>query len=287
MQRRNLGNTGYEISPVVYGGIVSMEDGQEASDRYVEYAIKKGINYFDVAPTYGDAQEKLGNSLKSYRNHIYLACKTNCRLAEDGKRELEESFDLLHTDYFDVYQMHGLVSMEELDTAFSKGGVMETMFKAKEEGSLKKLGITCHSEEVALEALKRYDFDTVLFPLNWGINLGKNFGTRIASAAKEKNIGLLGMKTLIHRAWINEEERIHSSFPKSWCKPISDHEALGIAAIKYTLSMGADAVVPPGNFESFSFVVEHIDECLNNPLSDEERTLLNKELRKIDGQYFF
>lgn len=287
MQRRNLGNTGYEISPVVYGGIVSMEDGQEASDRYVEYAIEKGINYFDVAPTYGDAQEKLGNSLKSYRNHIYLACKTNCRLAEDGKRELEESFDLLHTDYFDVYQMHGLVSMEELDTAFSKGGVMETMCKAKEEGSLKKLGITCHSEEVALEALKRYDFDTVLFPLNWGINLGKNFGTRIANAAKEKNIGLLGMKTLIHRAWINEEERIHSSFPKSWCKPISDHEALGIAAIKYTLSMGADAVVPPGNFESFSFVVEHIDECLNNPLSDEERTLLNKELRKIDGQYFF
>lgn len=150
MQRRKLGNTGYEISPVVYGGIVSMEDGQEASDRYVEYAVEHGINYFDVAPTYGDAQEKLGNSLKPYRNHIYLACKTNCRLAEDGKKELEESFDLLHTDYFDVYQMHGLVSMEELDNAFSKGGVMEIMCKGKEEGVLKKLGITCHSEEVAL-----------------------------------------------------------------------------------------------------------------------------------------
>lgn len=287
MQKRKLGNTGYEISPIVYGGIVSMEDGQEASDRYVEYAIEKRINYFDVAPSYGDAQEKLGNSLKPYRKQIYLACKTNCRLADDGERELEESFDLLHTDYFDVYQMHGLVSMEELDIAFSKGGVMEIMCKAKEEGSLKKLGITCHSEEVALEALKRYDFDTVLFPLNWGINLGKDFGTRISKAAKEKNIGLLGMKTLIHRAWFNEEERTRSSFPKSWCKPISHNEALGIAAIKYTLSMGADAVVPPGNFESFSFVVEHIDECLNNPLSDKEKVLLNEELRKIDGQYFF
>lgn len=287
MQRRKLGNTGYEISPVVYGGIVSMEDGQEASDRYVEFAVEHGINYFDVAPTYGDAQEKLGNSLKPYRNHIYLACKTNCRLAEDGKKELEESFDLLHTDYFDVYQMHGLVSMAELNTAFSKGGVMEIMCKGKEEGVLKKLGITCHSEEVALEALKRYDFDTVLFPLNWGLNLGKNFGTRIAKAAKEKNIGLLGMKTLIHRAWISEEERIRSDFPKSWCKPISDNADLGIAALKYTLSMGADAVVPPGNFESFSFVVEHIDECLNTPLTDEEKALLADELRKIDGQYFF
>lgn len=287
MQRRKLGKTGYEISPVVYGGIVSMDDGQEASDRYVEYAIEHGINYFDVAPTYGDAQEKLGNSLKPYRNHIYLACKTNCRLAEDGKKELEESFDLLHTDYFDVYQMHGLVSMEELDTAFSKGGVMEIMCKGKEEGVLKKLGITCHNEEVALEALKRYDFDTVLFPLNWGINLGKKFGTRIAKSAKEKNIGLLGMKTLIHRAWINEEERIGSDFPKSWCKPISDNVDLGIAAIKYTLSMGADAVVPPGNFESFSFVVDHIDECLNTPLTEKERALLADELKKIDGQYFF
>ncbi|WP_148410764.1 aldo/keto reductase [Murimonas intestini] len=287
MTKRKLGNTGYEIAPVVYGGIVSMSDGQEASDQYVEYAINKGINYFDVAPSYGDAQEKLGNSLKPYRKDIYLACKTNKRLAAEGERELDESLRLLHTDYFDNYQMHGLATMEELEAAFGKGGVMEIMIRAKEKGITRKLGITCHDEDVALKAISLYDFDTVLFPLNWGINMGKEFGSRISRAAKERNIGLLGMKTLIHRAWINDDEKHQSRFPKSWCKPISENEELGIAAIKYTLSMGADAVVPPGNFESFSFVTEHIEECLANPLNDKDMALLEKELKKIDGHYFF
>lgn len=287
MIKRRLGNTGYEIAPVVYGGIVSMSDGQDASDRYVEYAVNKGINYFDVAPSYGDAQEKLGNSLKPYRKDIYLACKTNKRMAEEGKRELDESLNLLHTDYLDNYQMHGLASLEEVETAFGKDGVMDIMIRAKEEGIVRRLGITCHSEEAALKALDLYDFDTVLFPLNWGLNMGKDFGSRISRTAKERGIGLLGMKTLIHRAWINDDEKHQSRFLKSWCKPISENEELGIAAIKYTLSLGADAVVPPGNFESFSFVVEHIEECLANPLNEADRELLKKELVKIDGRYFF
>lgn len=286
MLKRALGNTGYEIAPVVYGGIVSMNDGQTASDKYVSYAIEHGINYFDVAPTYGDAQEKLGNSLLPYRKNIYLACKTNERRREPAQKELEQSFRLLKTDYFDNYQLHGLATFEEVEAAFGPGGAMETLIRAKEGGLVRKLGITCHNEEVALKALSLYDFDTVLFPLNWGLSLGKNFGLQIAKKAKEKGIGLLGMKTLIHRAWINEEEHNSSRFPKSWCMPISDNDLLKIAAIKYTLSLGADAVVPPGNFESFSFVVEHIDSCIRNPLTEEDIAFLREELIKIDGRYF-
>ena len=80
MQYRRFGKTGIEISAVAYGGIVSMDDGQAASDRYVAWAIDQGVNYFDVAPTYGDAEEKLGNSLKLYRNQVHLACKTAERM---------------------------------------------------------------------------------------------------------------------------------------------------------------------------------------------------------------
>ena len=101
MIKRKFGNTGFDITPVVYGGIVSMEDGQDASDKYVSWAIDHGINYFDVAPSYGDAQEKLGNSLIPYRKKIHLACKTGCRMRVDAQKEFEESFRLLHTDYFD------------------------------------------------------------------------------------------------------------------------------------------------------------------------------------------
>ena len=287
MERRLLGNTGYEISPVVYGGIVSMKDGQAASDHYVSYAIEHGVNYFDVAPSYGDAQEKLGKSLRPYRKNVYLACKTTERKRGTVQKEMEESFRLLRTDYFDNYQMHALSTFEDLDTAFGPDGAMEAMTRAKERGLVRKLGITCHNEDVAIKALSLYDFDTVLFPLNWGLNLSKNFGSRIAKLAKEKGTGLLGMKALIHRAWIDDREREASRFPKSWCKPISENDALGVAAIKYTLSLGADAVVPPGNFESFTFAVEHIEECLRNPLTKDDADFLKEELAKIEGRYFF
>ena len=91
MQYRALGNTGFDISAISYGGIVSMNDGQDNSDRYVSWAIDQGINYFDVAPSYGDAEEKLGNSLQPYRKNIYLACKTGHRLREAAEEDLARS----------------------------------------------------------------------------------------------------------------------------------------------------------------------------------------------------
>ena len=115
---RELGKTGMRISGIVYGGIVSTmggyagytydKDGQKASDEYVEYALEAGINYFDVAPKYGDAQLRLGDSLRGLRDNIYLACKTGHRDYDSAARDFERSLCLLHTDHFDLYQLHAL-----------------------------------------------------------------------------------------------------------------------------------------------------------------------------------
>lgn len=288
MIKRKFGNTGFEITPVIYGGIVSMKDGQGASDNYVSWAIDRGINYFDVAPSYGDAQEKLGNSLLPYRKNIYLACKTGCRMKADAQKEFEESLRLLHTDYFDVYQMHALSSEEEVDQAFGFGGIMEMMVKAKEKGLVCKLGITCHSEAAALKAISLYDFDTVLFPLNWHMAIGHSMGKQLCETAKERGIGLLAMKSLVERRWIYKGEKENSQFPKSWCKPIDREEnELRLAAVKFTLSLGADTLVPPGNFADLSFVAENIEECLKNPLSEEDITLLKQSYEKVKDYPFF
>ena len=141
MKYRKLGHTGFEVSAVVYGGIVSMahgdgrvyqDNGQAASDRCVSWAIDRGINYFDVAPTYGDAQLMLGNSLKPYRKDIFLACKTEERERTRAESLMRESLRLLHTDYFDIYQMHALTTMRDIEIAFGPGGVMEMMRDMKE-----------------------------------------------------------------------------------------------------------------------------------------------------------
>lgn len=287
MIRRRLGKTEFLISPVVYGGIISMEDGQENSDRYVSSAIDSGINYFDVAPSYGDAQEKLGNSLRPYRGDVYLACKTGMRDAKSAQVEMEKSFKLLHTDYFDVYQLHSLTTEEDIDIAFGEGGIMDFLVNAKAQGKIRNISFSAHNEEIALKAISMFDFSTVLFPLNWGTSLGKGFGNTLVKKAKELDMGILGMKTLIHRAWIDDSEKISSGFTKSWCKPIIGNDKLSLAAMKYTLSLGADTLVPPGNFENFSFILKNIDECLKNPLNADDLEYLKSELVKIDGRFFF
>lgn len=288
MEYKKLGRTGIEISSISYGGIVSMDDGQDASDKYVSWAIDKGINYFDVAPSYGDAEEKLGNSLKLYRNKINLACKTGQRMKDKAEQELLRSQKLLHTDYFDVYQLHGIASMEEVERAFGPGGVMEMVRTLKERGIARNVGITAHSEEAALKCIELYDFDTVLFPFNWFMNLEHQMGSKLIKAAKEKNMGVLCMKAFIERKWNSEEEKKASMFPKSWCKPIDVNDVeFGTAAMKYALSLGVDTLIPPGNFASFSFAVNHIDEVLKNPLNEKDLTFLKEKLNTVRGKEFF
>ena len=288
MNRRKFGRTGFEISAVSYGGIVSMDEGQSASDRYVSWAIDRGVNYFDVAPSYGDAQEKLGNSLKPYRSRVHLACKTGQRMRAEAEKELEGSLKLLHTDHFDVYQLHGIASMQEVETAFGPGGVMELMRELKEKGVAANIGITAHSEDAALRALELYDFDTVLFPFNWFMNMEHGMGSRLIQAAKARNMGVLCMKAFIERKWESDEERQASAFPKSWCKPIDVADVrFGEAAMKYALSLGVDTLIPPGNYASFSFAVDHIDECLKHPLNDADRHFLEEKLTQVRGKEFF
>ena len=288
MQYRRFGKTGFDISAVSYGGIVSMDDGQSNSDRYVSWAIDQGINYFDVAPSYGDAEEKLGNSLRPYRNRVHLACKTAERLRASAEKELSQSMKLLHTDHFDVYQLHAISSMDDVEKAFGPGGVMEMVRKMKEEGVAAHVGITAHNEDAALTCLELYDFDTVLFPFNWFMHMEHGMGSRLIQAAKARDMGVLCMKSLIERSWNSEDERQNGAFPKSWCKPIDvEDEAFGTAAMKYALSLGVDTLIPPGNYASFSFAVNHIEECLLHPLSDGDRRFLEEKLKLVRGKEFF
>jgi len=297
MKKRRFGRTGIEISAVSYGGIVSAgrydgadypQDSQPYSDRHVAWAIAKGVNYFDVAPSYGNAQEQLGKSLLPYRNDVHLACKTGRRDRAGAQQELNESLRQLHTDHFDVYQLHAISSMEDVEAAFAPGGVMELMRTLKERGIARNVGFSAHNEEAALKMIDLYDFDSVLFPFNWLMNMGHGMGNRLLAAAKQRDMGVLCMKAFIERKWENNAERYASAFPKSWCKPIDiEDEEFGMAAMKYALSLGVDTLIPPGNIASFTFAVEHIEKCLAEPLDEKDMKLLENKLQQMRGKEFF
>ena len=284
--RRELGKTGFKVFPVVYGGIVSSRDGQAASNNYVAWALDRGINYFDVAPSYADAEEKLGISLKPFRKDNFLACKTAIRTRSEAEIEFEESLRLLQTDYFDVFQLHALTTPEEVDRVFAADGVIEMIEKEKQRGRIRKVGFSSHSQKQALRAMSLYDFDTVMFPINWQMDMLANWGSGVANEARQRGMGVIALKGLVHRKWLNDEEK--ETYPKSWCKPIDvSNLELGIATLKYTFMKGADVMVPPGDFRNFAFCVDNIEEIIKEPLSKNERALLDKEFLAVKEYPFF
>ena len=283
MRKRMLGKTGLEISAVTFGGIINMNETPGDAGRFVEYAIGRGVNYFDVAPSYGNAQERLGPALEPFRKDVFLACKTQKRSADEARRELLESLELLRTDHFDVYQMHAMAKSRDYEQAFGPGGAMETFVWAKREGLIRNIGFSTHHEDIALKCLDAFPFDTVLFPMFFGMGVNDGWGDRIAARSKADGFGLLAMKTLIHRAWLEGESR--GTYPKSWCKPFfigdAEQETLAVAAMKRGLSKGAATLIPPGNFDHFVFMVDHIDEVADSPLTANETALMESEAKLV------
>ena len=284
MELRRLVRTGLPISPVIFGGIINMNETPKTAYYYVDFAIDAGVNYFDVAPAYGDAKVILGPAIKKHRTDVFLACKTAQRDAGSAKQELLQSLELLETDYFDVYQMHALLTQEDLDRAFAPDGAMETFLWAKKEGLIRHIGFSAHNEDIAIQACGLYDFDTVLFPMNWALGVQTGWGDRIAKVVTKTDKGLLCMKVMTSRMWREKEPIV---YPKSWCRPVYDNDLLAIAGMKYGLAKGGAALVPPGNFEHFLFMLKHIDECLSNPLTDDDLSYLKEEAAKIKDELIF
>lgn len=246
MLKRTLGKTGIEASVVGFGGIIVMNETPEASAKSVAEAVNElGINYFDVAPSYGNAEERLGPALAPYRNDVHLACKTGERRAEGAEVELNASLERMQTDHFDVYQLHAMTTMEDVETVFGPGGAMEVFVKAREQGKVRFLGFSAHSEEAALALMDRFDFDTILFPINWACWLKSGFGPAPIAKAKEKSMGILALKTLAKRAWDEGEEH---DWSKTWYKPVESYEEAKLA-VRFTLSQGVSVAVSPGHME--------------------------------------
>ena len=252
--RRTLGKTGEQLSIIGFGGIVVMDEETGAASNIVAEAVDRGINYFDVAPSYGNAQERLGVALAPYRNKCFLACKTDGRMKDDSRAQLEESLRLLKTDHVDLYQFHALTKMTDLDKVLGPGGAMETMEAAKKEGKIRFIGFSVHSAETALAAMDRYHFDTVLFPVNWVLFTQANFGPQILQRAQEKKIGILALKGMAKTVWTADQRQNHPQ-PKCWYQPAGfpDEASLGL---RWTLGHPITAAIPPGDQQYFRLAMD-------------------------------
>ncbi|MBM3708807.1 MAG: aldo/keto reductase [Actinobacteria bacterium] len=245
MERRRLGKTEEELSIIGFGGIVVMNESKLDASRYVSKAIDRGINYFDVAPQYGNAQEMLGPALKPYRNDCFLACKTLERSRVKANNDLNRSLRLLKTDHFDLYQLHGVITIEEVEMIMGPNGAIEAFIEAKEKGIIRYIGFSAHTEESAIALMNRYDFDSILFPFNWACWLRDNFGPEVIKKAEEKKIGILALKALAKRTWGKDEDK---KWPKCWYAPVDNYEEASMS-LRFTLSQPVTAAIAPSYAE--------------------------------------
>jgi aryl-alcohol dehydrogenase-like predicted oxidoreductase len=252
--RRPLGKTGEHLSMIGFGGIVVMNEDTGHSNNIVAEAVDRGVNYFDVAPSYGNAQERLGPALAPYRKNCFLACKTEGRTKDASRKQLEESLRLLKTDHVDLYQFHGLTKMIDLDQVLGPGGAMETMEAAKKEGKIRYIGFSVHSAETALAAMNRYNFDTVLFPVNFVLFSQASFGPQILTCAQEKGMGILALKAMAKTVWSADQKQSHPE-PKCWYQPASFPEEASLG-LRWTLGHPVTAALPPGDEKYFRLAMD-------------------------------
>jgi predicted aldo/keto reductase-like oxidoreductase len=251
LERRSLGRTGERLSIIGFGGIVVKDaTTAEASSRVAD-AIERGVNYFDVAPSYGNAEDMLGPALEPYRKNVFLACKTTERSREGARRELESSLRKMRTDHFDLYQLHAVTTAEDVEKILGPSGALETFVAAKKEGKVRFLGFSAHSVEAATALMERHDFDTILFPVNFATWHGGSFGPQVLARAQEKKMGILALKAMAKGPWPAGAARTH---PKCWYEPLADPKDAEMG-LRFTLSHPITAAVPPGDENLFKMAL--------------------------------
>lgn len=265
IEKRSLGRTGEMLSIIGFGGIIVKDATPSDASVIVKEAIDRGINYFDVAPSYGDAEIKLGPALEPYRKDVFLACKTTERSKDKSRAELEQSLKNLRTDHFDLYQLHAVTTLKDVDTIFNPGGAIETFKAARQEGKIRFIGFSAHSVEAALALMDRFDFDTILFPVNFSTWNAGNFGPQVLARAKEKKMGILALKAMAKGPWPEDANR--SKYPKCWYEPLTGAEDIRMG-LRFTLSHPVTAAITPGESELFRIALSVSDNL--QPLSEEE-----------------
>jgi len=255
LPQRPYGQTGVKLSIIGFGGIVVKDAEQQHANRVVAEAFERGVNYFDVAPTYGDAEVKLGPALKPYRKKVFLACKTTQRRREGAGEELKQSLARLHTDYLDLYQLHAITDVEkDVDAVFAKGGAMEVFIEAKKQGQVRYLGFSAHSEQAALAAIERYDFDSILFPVNFATFYKGSFGAKVIAAAKSRGMAILALKALARQRWPKGDPS-RKAYPKCWYQPLTERDEAKLG-LTFTLSQPVTAAIPPGEESLFRMALD-------------------------------
>jgi aryl-alcohol dehydrogenase-like predicted oxidoreductase len=277
MEKRKLGKTNEYLTILGFGGATLWHETPENSALYVATAVNEyGINYFDVAPVYGSAEERLGPALEPYRKSVFLACKTGKYDAEGAEQELQTSLQRLHTDHFDLYQFHSVDKLEDVERIFAPRGSLEVFLKAREKGIIRYIGFSSHNVSAAMAMLEHFDFDTILFPFTWTAWHRGNFGPQVMAKAQEKGVGMMAINAMARGDY---PKGAHNPYPNIYYKTVETPEEESLT-LRFSLSLPITAALPPSDAEFLRRACTYVDPFV--PLSPAEQDELLKRSEGLE-----
>jgi aryl-alcohol dehydrogenase-like predicted oxidoreductase len=247
MEKRRLGRTEHLSSVAIFGSAAFWDVAQAEADRAMELIISRGVNHIDVAPSYGKAELRLGPWLARERDRFFVGCKTMERTKEGALQEMRQSLERLQVDHVDLYQVHAVTTMEELDAVTQQGGAIEALVEAREAGLTRFLGITGHGVDtpaILLQALDRFDFDTVLFPLNYVQVADATYrrnAQELLRRCQSQDVGTMIIKAIAKGPWGEKERRFNT-----WYEPFAEMEQIR-PAVDFVLSQDVTGLCTAGD----------------------------------------
>lgn len=196
LPQRVLGRTGSRVTIVGLGGehVLSRENNDAAAEELVRTAVELGVNYFDTAELYYPSEKYIGQALQGRRDEVFISTKVDPRDPDEARRKIERSLKLLRTDHVDNLNIHRVRNQEDVDLLCKKGGLLEVVQKAKEQGMTRSIGISGHYLPAPmLEMIRRADLDTILLPVNAADRYHLPFRP-VWEEANRRNLGVVAMK---------------------------------------------------------------------------------------------
>ncbi len=277
MERRRLGRTGHESSVAILGGFAFARCTAEDAEVGFADALSRGVNHLDIAPSYGDAESRVGPLIPAVRDDLFVGCKTTRRNPDGVRAQLEESLSKLHTDRLDLYQLHGVTDLDVLE---QRVPAAEEILRARDEGIVRFAGITGHNEATPaaqLEALRRWDLDTVMFPVNarmWADPVYRRDADALLELCAARDVGVMAIKSVARRPWpggsgMSPEQRDEDRFATTWYEPF-DSPADVARGVSFTLSVpGVHASCTPGDLQILRTTLDAAERFV--PMDEGER----------------
>lgn len=232
-----FGRTGHSSSRVIFGAAALGGMSAARAETTLDLVRAHGVNHIDTAASYGASEERLQPWLARHRAEVFLATKTGERFGTAARAELERSLTRLGVDHVDLIQLHNLVEPDEWETAFAPGGAVAALALARDEGLVRFIGVTGHGLRIAerhLRSLERFDFDSVLFPLNHSLMASfpdyARDVQRLMEVCRNRAVAMQTIKAIARRRW---EDGPHGH--RSWYEPLTDEAAIE-RAVHYVLS---------------------------------------------------